>query len=497
MRVSELGLVAFFRIVLLFSAVLPPAWAACVFLRPPFPAMFGGQALWPGGLCAAWGIAAAVFGVLQPATLLLSAPAGAALAIFMSRGRLAAALAQERLPPGRMAFAAGVRALASRSFHLRTFSRLGPVFKTTQFGVPVICVAGMDRICRLMRGHAADLGPSPLAFMKSIKGNFLRYMDDETHSRYGGLFRRAMAGVGDAGTEAKLGEACSSFLAALAERGPCHPGTGLRLLTRSSLDLLLFGFGGDDARSREFGDLADQLYPADIGRPLSPADRRLINRMAAILAVQAEEAHRGDGAPVLAKLRALDPGMPDRVCLENLIVMHKIGTNNVSSLLLWLIHWWGARPEVVAQVRARQGGARAAALSAFLHETLRLGQSEYLYRKVTRSFDFEGFRFPAGWLVRSCIWESHRTTSDLEEPGEFRLRLGPEDYARDHFAPFGMGRHACNGVEATECIGLSLLAVLADGYDVEVRGAEPPQRLMRHWSHWQPNRAMTVRVTPV
>ena len=481
------------KFILPLLAVLPPAWAAAVFLWPPFPGMFGRQAWMPGLLYAAWGSAALALSLVWPGTLVWTALAGVVLGVFLSRGHLAAWLAPRPQPPGSMSFFSGVRALADRAFYLKRTSNGGPVFKTTQFGAPIICVVGMERICRLMRGHASDLGPSPLAFTQSIMGNFLRYMDDETHAKYGGLFRRAMAG--DASLEAGelLHARSRQMFETLAVAGAIHPGAALRKFARESLDLLLFGFTGSDERSRKFGDLADRFYSSSISQALARSDRRLLEEMESLLVEQLENPGQSENA-VIARIRALDPSMPDRVCLDNLVLMHKIATNNVSSLLQWLLFYWGTQPEAVSSLRNLPLADRAKGLEAFLSETLRLSQSEYLYRKVTREFEFEGFRFPRGWMVRSCIWESHRTTDALSDPGEFRLRLGPEDYDRGHFSPFGMGRHACNGVDVNHSICLALLGGLASRYDVTVRNAEPFQRLMRHWSHWQPNRRMTIRI---
>jgi cytochrome P450 len=186
--------------------------------------------------------------------------------------------------------------------------------------------------------------------------------------------------------------------------------------------------------------------------------------------------------------------MPDRVCLENLVLMHKITTNDVSSLLRWLLFYWGTQPEIVRRIRTLHGTERDGALEAFLSETLRLSQSEYLYRRVARGFTFEGFHFPRGWMVRMCIWESHRTTDALPAPADFRLRLDPGDYARGHFSPFGMGRHACSGADINRAICLALLGELAGGFDAVIEQAEPFTRRMRHWCHWQPNHSMKVRL---
>ena len=148
---------------LLLLSVLPPALCAAVFLRPPFPEMFGRQAWMPGVLCAAWTLGLVVVALLLPDALWLTALVGTVLGAFLARGRLAARFARQPLPPGSMSFAGGVRGLADRSFYTAGFAKWGPIFKTTQFGAPILCVGGMERIARLLHEHAADLGRDLLA----------------------------------------------------------------------------------------------------------------------------------------------------------------------------------------------------------------------------------------------------------------------------------------------------------------------------------------------
>ena len=57
-----------------------------------------------------------------------------------------------------------------------------------------------------------------------------------------------------------------------------------------------------------------------------------------------------------------------------------------------------------------------------------------------------------------------------------------------------MGAHACNGGEVNELICLAFLTRMAHATDVRVTAADPLQRQMRHWSHWQPNAAMQLRL---
>ena len=85
-----------------------------------------------------------------------------------------------------------------------------------------------------------------------------------------------------------------------------------------------------------------------------------------------------------------------------------------------------------------------ALVDKFIMETLRLAQSEYLYRVVRRDFEFEGFRFPKGWLIRLCVWESHRTSDAFDDPELFDPdRFVESSYRASDYSPFGWAQHAC------------------------------------------------------
>ncbi len=477
-------------------AIVPVAWVSWMFLWPPFPRIFGWKA-WRLGLAGlAWCLGTIALWIWLPRWLPAPALVGLGLGGFLARGRALALLAKGPLPPGSMSFAAGVRGMASRRWYLEQSVRLGPVFKASQFGRPVLCVVGMERICQLMRGHSADLGPSSVAFTESIPGGFLRYMDDSTHSKYGGLFRRALAGDVGGGTEEEHRRRARRMLSELATQGAVCPAGPLETHVRRALDFVLFGMRGDDARSVRFGVLSEEFSRAAMTRRPTPSEMQLVEEMERLAMEHLEDgsASASGFQAATARLRSVDPAMPDRLSLDNLVFMHRIATENVSALMVWLAYCWGTERAVVARIRELRGAERLAALEAFLAETLRLSQSEYLYRRVIREFEFEGFRFPKGWLVRSCIWESHRTTGALPAPEEFRLRLGPEDYDRGHYSPFGMGRHACNGVEVNRLLCMAFLQELADGFDLRMEGTEPFQRSMRHWGHWHVNSGTQMRV---
>lgn len=478
-------------------ALVPPVLAALIFLAPPFPGLFGQQALVPGLFFAVWGALAAFLLAAHPDLHLPLVLLGTALALLMARGQLAALLVKGPLPPGSLSFATGVRALARRDFYERGFNRHGPVFASTQFGAPVICVSGLERICQLLRTHADQLGPSPLAFSQSVQGNFLRYMDNDTHSYYGGLFRRAMSGPQAPDVSSLLLEQAERTLGTLASSGWVAPDVALQRFSREALNLILFEFTGREPISQRFTQLSEVFGRSSLGSIASGRERQQLDELTSLLDAQFKRltSDPTSGQPVLLRLHRLDSNLPDRVCLENLVFMQKIAANNVSSLLLWLLHNWGAYPAVAEQIQSMSSSECEQALDVFISETLRVAQSEYLYRRVRNDFRFEGYVFPRGWMVRCCIWESHRSSQTINNPSDFKLRLD-SGYDRSQYSPFGMDRHACNGIDLNHAICMAFLRCLAENYHVELRRQEPFQRQMRHWSHWVPNHSMLVQLRP-
>jgi cytochrome P450 len=121
-----------------------------------------------------------------------------------------------------------------------------------------------------------------------------------------------------------------------------------------------------------------------------------------------------------------------------------------------------------------------------IKETLRLHQSEYLYRRVVKPFEFEGYEVPKGWLVRICVRESHRDPKVFVEPERFN----PDRFLEisgNRYSPFGMLEHSCNGVPLVHLISRSILEELRQHGNLELTKKSPPVRAFRHWSHWRPS----------
>jgi cytochrome P450 len=126
-----------------------------------------------------------------------------------------------------------------------------------------------------------------------------------------------------------------------------------------------------------------------------------------------------------------------------------------------------------------------------VRETLRLDQSEFLLRRVKRPIRWGEFDIPAGWFVRVCVQESHRSPEAFDDPERFDPDrfLDPPDRAR--YSPFGVYRRLCPGEHLARAIGMHLVIELASRYDLQVVGDGPPEF---SGFHWRPNPRFRVRL---
>jgi cytochrome P450 len=305
---------------------------------------------------------------------------------------------------------------------------------------------------------------------------------------YGPLFRKALSPSVVAAARPATSEAAERELRRLAVDSPRAPGESLERIAFDGLARALFGFEPGsrehDAFRSAYGALAEQ----DLGAPLTPETRAALGALRRLVADLDGEAP----GSALRELRQLDPELPDAICVDNLILTLKFASANVVSLLHWLLAMLGRHPEWAERMRHDP-----TLVDKFIMETLRLAQSEYLYRVVTRDFEFEGFRFPRGWLIRLCVWESHRTSDAFDEPETFDPdRFVENSYRTSDYSPFGWGQHACNGVPLTYMICGAVLSTLVAGYAWEVTGDGPAERDFRHWHHWRPSSTLRLGVAP-
>lgn len=247
--------------------------------------------------------------------------------------------------------------------------------------------------------------------------------------------------------------------------------------------------------------------------PLFPPYRRFVRvreRFRVWLHARIAEARaRGDaGEDVLAMMLAAryDDGsaMSDEDLGAQLVTLLFAGHETTSIALSWAVHWLGRHPDALERVRAEIAGvgidadpemvARLPYLSAICDETLRLRPivTENL-RLVRRPFEIGGYTLPVGMGVGVAIAEIHADPAIYDAPQEFR----PERFLERRFSafehlPFGGGHRRCIGAAFAEYEMRLALAVLVDGWDLEL--VDQGERPVRRSVTMGPARGVPVRV---
>jgi cytochrome P450 len=469
-----------------------------------FPRVFWSAA----GLVVAIAIAALLAATYAPAILHLMTVVAVALtgaAAWFGRvgyGR------SRGLPPGSLSLEASIEALLDRSFYRNRAAGLGPVFKMLQFYQPTVCVVGLDRAHTLLRTYENALGPSVQGFNRAIPQGFLRYMSIETHGVYGPMFRRALSPRVVSHHAAAMGLAARRVLghaARSADRaGGVLPDPYLDEMIDEAFLAVLFGLSADDPDLPRLKSAYAPIGRLPISSRPTPAVLAALAGVRQLLTARCARWRALPDAEVplcaLSEFAKIDAGLPDDTCLDNLVFIYRISTMNVAGLLRWVLAHLGGHPDWISRLRAELDAQPSSGVPALadriVMETLRLSQAEYLYRRLRDDIGFEGFVLPKGWLVRLCIWESHRASGNVPVPDRFDPDRFLRDQPRTVYMPFGGDRHACNGVALSNVICRVFLEELTRSYAWSVDGADPVERQFRHWSHWRPSRRMRLRLAP-
>jgi cytochrome P450 len=418
-------------------------------------------------------------------------------------------------PRGSLGLGASLDAIGDRRFYRDQAALHGPVFKTAQFGRPVACVVGLDRARRLHADHGGSLAPAALPFNRLLTKGILRYMSGDDHREEAPVFRTAFTSMDLAGGEAVLRASLCRELDALVARssaGGVDAREAFEHWVVAAFARLFLGLDPDDAR---VASLAAILPSLEVGRAGGPRWRRAvadgIARFAAEVRAIARDRAAGvpgiaGGTPLEALVGAPGGGLDRPARIENFVLLFRLASNDVTGLLDWLLHFAGAEPAALEAVRAhgRTAGAPRTVpppdpATAFVMETLRLEQSEYLYRRAARAFALDGATIPAGWLVRICVNESHRDPAVFPDPDRFDpQRFRARAYTRAEYSPFGMPPHGCMGSHIALFLGRLFVEELALGYAWTVVRDGPFEHGSRHRDHWRPSaqRRIALRSRP-
>ena len=149
--------------------------------------------------------------------------------------------------------------------------------------------------------------------------------------------------------------------------------------------------------------------------------------------------------------------LDDPVVTSNLVHMLDSSRHDVGGLLDWLVYRLAHHPEW--RDRIREVGADDEPASWVVSETLRLNQSEKLYRETQCPVTIDGYRIPAGWWLRVLVRESHRDPEVFADPERFDpCRFVRGMPPRSQYSPFGLDAHACIGESLTRTFAIVVAA---------------------------------------
>jgi cytochrome P450 len=415
-----------------------------------------------------------------------------------------------RWPPGSLGILASVNAIDNRRFYLDQALRYGPVFKMSQFGRPVLCVVGLARGREFLQSHREALAGASLPYNRFIRSGMLRYMPSESHRAEAPLFRRAFGTVDLSAIEDDIRVSCRARLEMLS-RGADHERVDLRPLIRAwTIETLARTFFGLQAHDPRVAALDASQRAMDLERTGGAAWRSTMassftSATSTIREAAADHRSTGDASSVLAALVTEAPESLDYDGrLRNLFVIFRLAIGDFGAALNWIAYQLSVHAEWQPRVREEQrlpevdGTTGPDLATRVVLETLRLEQSEFLYRRTTRPIEFEGFHVPAGWLVRICVQESHRDPEVFPQPEAFNPdRFLARTYQRSEYATFGLDGHGCMGVDIVYRFGRVLVEEMCATGNWHVTSDSPPEHGTRHRHHWRPGRDWRVGWRPV
>ena len=414
----------------------------------------------------------------------------------------------EMLPPGSLSLSKTFQAIAEPGFFQETAKRLGPVFKFSQFHRPAICVLGLKRGGDLLKMHANELRTAPLPFNQMIPGGFIRYMEPDTHRNYSRALRNAFDQAVIVSCRSVFRRMVRTEVDRMVDLGVgegVDPATGLKRMSSVCLAHALFGLSDDDPHFETLLARSDALGTEVMTKPNAPRNKQAFDDLESAIERRLQALKEKFGGVILEERKCVleyfssddAAHLESTTVLKNLLFLFLIGISNTTGLLRWVMQDLGEHPQWVSLVAMHLDNGDEAAVkdisTRVVRETLRLHQSEYIYRTVSDSFRFENYQFPRGWLVRVAVRESHRDPDVFPQPERFDPdRFEQHSFGRREFSPFGLDHHVCVGATMASTVAELLVEELARNGPWRVINDASPKRRRRHWQHWEPSSSLRI-----
>jgi cytochrome P450 len=426
----------------------------------------------------------------QPALLVWFAAAACTEGVILIWRSRPAYGARRNLPPGSLAILP-LEPWINRKYFAHLSDRYGPIFKTSHFFHPMVCIMNLELGLDLLKEHDDVRLRSPKVVPdRFMPCGFLRGMEPERHKLYRRLVQSLITPEVVSVWEKSIPDDTAAVLAGLAAHSD-------GVYAKPAWDDLLFVsfsrlFFGVIPGSVEFlklktaCSLTSQVTGRLITVPWLPSERRIEKTLQDLCSLLQQHESRHT---LLSELRRQHPEYAtDQQMLRLLIFLLIISINDMVGLTQWIAKTLCDFPEAPARLRAELNAGVSQSVpdslaDRMLLETLRRNQVEHLYRRVLDDIEWRGFRIPKGWLVRICLAEAHRNASIFPQPDQFK----PERFLeapppQKQFLPFGAFRRSCIGESVVRTFGRQFLCTWAQGWDCRQVGESHEEYAGWHWT---------------
>jgi cytochrome P450 len=422
-------------------------------------------------------------------------------AVIGFRHALHGRLRRATLPPGRLDPSDRSMDVDQR-YVTKAAARFGPVFKTWWHDRYTTCIVGHARGRRLVAENDDVLALRSIDLRDVVPGGWIRAMRGDTHQHYRRLLIRAFQAVplsSHAGGVRGIIRANLDALASAPYRTHQEVRAALRTMTSTIMLKVLFGVSAD---SKEFEDLMQLYRHFGPDHPVHEIDAQAAAAFSEIvrhveqLAYTIKNGHTS-GEPPSVLRQLVEGGSDDPTALGNLVYLFEPAHFDLYSLWHWILWHLATHRDVAGRIAAALTANAADAgklIEATILETLRLEQSEVLYREAKSNVTFDGMFVPKDTIVRVCLWEGHKDGRTFPEPFAYRPeRFIGRQYDADQFAPFGFDKHRCIGADLTMSLTALLVEELVSNFTCAI-DKQGPAQLGPY--HWEPNMDAKVSLSP-
>ena len=191
----------------------------------------------------------------------------------------------------------------------------------------------------------------------------------------------------------------------------------------------------------------------------------------------------------------VERGELDETAVGNLIYMFEPAHFDLYGLWRWILKYLVSNTKIIERVKSASGEACRVLCEAIVRETLRLEQSELLYRTTTSDISYQSYLIPKDTILRVCLWEGHKDPEVFPDPFRFCPdRFIGRNYTIEEFAPFGLDKRRCIAGDLVMALSSIFIEILLKRFVVTLAWDGLPKYGAYHW---EPNPDFAVAIARI